>query len=631
MSDQLRTSRVLQPVDESDLTQSLRRLTVADAVVNELEDQAEQKRSALLICRDSASKKWGPRWLKDCGFEALFPTKLTEALETARTASPTIIIVDAGLRDQKKTPLFEVLLDAPDIDAPLVVLCANAREADAAMDAGVTEIVRKPFDWRLIARRVRQSSNTNSTAKELAIARDSLSEALAVADTARVRLRSRESFEPITGLPNKTKFVDLLKRGMSAADRDGTALAVFVIGFNRFRLVIEALGQENADLVLAEIGNILSESLDDTGSAQANTEGLKTAAAASIDTSRFGLMLTCSGSGDDLSILQQKLIEKLSRPVQVSGQTIYLSACVGVALYPQDASDVDSLLQRADNAMRDAQSRGGGFKFYCPETDAAAARKLKLEHMLHEAFANNELVLAYQPMTEMASGRLTGAEALLRWKQSDDTFISPVEFVPIAEECGLMIPIGEFVLDQACGQLKSWQQQELPLTHMCVNVSKCQLMSGGFVGTVSRLLEKHALNPACLELELSERGVLSGDYDVISQLHALRELGVKLSIDDFGTGDSAMAYLRELPIDVMKIDRSYINGLAENDKDTAITSAMVALGQNLNLKVVAEGVETARQLEILKDLGCDEYQGFYQSPAVATDEFVKLLQKINKK
>ena len=203
---------------------------------------------------------------------------------------------------------------------------------------------------------------------------------------------------------------------MSAADRDGTALAVFVIGFNRFRLVIEALGQENADLVLAEIGNILSNSLDDAGSVQANTHGLKTAAAASIDTSRFGLMLTCSGSGDELSILQQKLIERLSRPVQVSGQTIYLSACVGVALYPQDSGDVDSLLQRADNAMCEAQSRGGGFKICCPETDAAAARTLKLKHMLHEAFAGNEL-----------TGGLSADDGNGKWSRDGSRGAAPLE------------------------------------------------------------------------------------------------------------------------------------------------------------------------------------------------------------
>jgi EAL domain-containing protein (putative c-di-GMP-specific phosphodiesterase class I) len=238
--------------------------------------------------------------------------------------------------------------------------------------------------------------------------------------------------------------------------------------------------------------------------------------------------------------------------------------------------------------------------------------------------------LSYQPLTDVASGRMLGAEALLRWQRPDKSYIPPDEFVPIAEECGLMIRIGEFVLDQACRQLKAWQLDGFPSFRMSVNVAKCQLMSGEFVDTVQRTLKKYAVDPICLELELSERGVLSGDYDVINQLHELKQLGVRLSIDDFGTGDSAIAYLKDLPIDVVKIDRSYISGLAANGKDAAITSAMIALGQRLNLTVIAEGVETSEQLEILLNLGCDEYQGFHLSPAISSDKFAKLMLKTGK-
>ena len=338
-------------------------------------------------------------------------------------------------------------------------------------------------------------------------------------------------------------------------------------------------------------------------------------------------MMTCSGDQAELAGLQQLLVEQLSRPVHISGQTVYLSACVGVSLFPQDASDVDSLLQRADNAMRDAQSRGGGFKFYCTETDAAAARKLKLEHMLHEALDNDGLTLAYQPITTAADGRITGAEALLRWEQPDGRFISPTEFVPIAEESGLMIRVGEVVLERACAQLMHWLDAGVALEHMCVNVSKVQLMSGEFARTVGRVLDTHGIEPGRLELELSERGVLSGDYDVINQLRDIKKLGVVLSIDDFGTGDSAIAYLKELPVDVLKIDRYYISGLTVDRKDAAIISAMIALGHSLDMKIVAEGVETKEQHDVLRLLGCDELQGFYMSEPVGSDVFVNLVKK----
>lgn len=219
----------------------------------------------------------------------------------------------------------------------------------------------------------------------------------------------------------------------------------------------------------------------------------------------------------------------------------------------------------------------------------------------------------------------------MRWQQPDLSFIPPGEFVPIAEESGLMIRIGEFVLDQACEQLKAWQLNGNSSFRMSVNVSKCQLMDGDLVNKVRRSLKKHDVTPSCLDLELSERGVLSGDRDVTSQLHELKKLGVKISIDDFGTGAAAISYLKELPVDILKIDRSYISGLTDSGKDTALTSAMVALGQRLDLTVVAEGVETPEQLSVLQDLGCDQYQGFHLSPAIPSEEFIRLKQKIDKK
>ena len=627
MTDKARKPDEVQPESDIDLTQSIRMLSTPAAPADPRGDHDAGPRSVLLACRDSASRKWGPKWLSQEGFDATIVSETDEALRTARSISPCLIIVEAGLRDERGARLFEIFQDAADLAVPVIALCSNAKDVKAALDAGVFDVVRKPIEWHLVGRRARIAAKIHAAQAQLLQAQGIASKALKLADRAREHLRNRESFEPVTGLPNKSKFIDLLGRGMHAAERDNNYLAVFVIGFSRFRLVIEAMGQESADLVLAEVCKRLQTCLHDAGTIQRELSGLKTGAIANIDHSRFGLMFTCAADSANLTEIPQLLAAELSRPVEISGQAVHLSACIGAAVYPQDADSADSLLQRADNAMRDAQSRGGGFRFYCAETDAAAERKLRIEHMLHEAFEREELRLSYQPLTDVASGRIVGAEALLRWQQPDKSYIPPAEFVPVAEDCGLMIKIGEFVLDQACRQLKAWQLDGFPSFRMSVNVAKCQLMSGRFVDTVQRVLKKHSVDPSCLDLELSERGVLSGDYDVISQLHELKQLGVRISIDDFGTGDSAIAYLKELPIDVVKIDRSYIDGLAQSDKDAAITSAMVALGQKLDLIVVAEGVETLEQLEILQDLGCDEYQGFHISPAVPSEEFARLIHE----
>jgi diguanylate cyclase (GGDEF)-like protein len=536
--------------------------------------------------------------------------------------TPDVIIVEAGLAGTGGIPVFRELLDAADVSAAVIVLCNNQRELKAALDANVFDVARKPLQWQLIGNRARHALRLQNKQKSLEAINSALQEALTVADAARERLRSQESFEPVTGLPNRAKFMDLLRRGMRASDRDGNSLAVFAIGFTRFRLVIEAMGQDQADRVLTEIGRNLGDCLIDAANdVEVSNGGLRTAAIASLDQFRFGLMMTVAGSDDPLGVFQQQLFDALSRPIQIAGQVVHLSVCMGVAIYPQDADDVDSLLQRADNAMRDAQSRGGGFKYYCAATDAAAARKLKLEHMLHEALERDELALAYQPIVDVKTGKIRAAEALLRWRQPDGSYVPPEEFVAVAEESGLMIRTGEFALDRACEQLAEWRRSDVALPHICVNVTKIQLMSSEFSRSVQRILEKHELEASDLELEISERGVLSGDYDVISQLHELKSLGVQLSIDDFGTGESAIAYLKELPVDALKIDRSYIAGLADDGKDAVIVSAMVALGQRLNLTVVAEGVETDSQLAVLRELGCDCYQGFLTAEALAPESF----------
>ncbi|MGB5628762.1 MAG: EAL domain-containing protein, partial [Woeseiaceae bacterium] len=571
--------------------------------------------------------KWAPRWLNQQNVRTTVVSDGLNALNRIRGSQPEVLIVDAVMLAASGPPLYQELVNAQDLTMPIFILCSSPKETAAALEWNPYDVIRKPFDWALISRRVKRAVNVHKIRAQLEDGRIALREALAVADAARQRLRHGESFEPVTGLPNKKKFAELVERSMRTVDRTGTALAVVVIGFNRFRLVVEAMGQESADMILTQLGKELTDCMGELGPAAADSQRLRTAVVASIDHTRFAIMVTTSSKQDDLGHLQQLLLDRLARPIQIAGQTVSLSSCQGVAIYPNDANDVDSLLQRADNAMRDAQSRGGGFKYYCAEIDAAAARKLKIEHMLHEALERNELSLVYQPITDVGRGRVIAAEALLRWRQQDDSFISPEEFVPIAEECGLMNRIGEFVLEQACIQLKSWHAKGIQLPHMCVNVARVQLMSGEFVPTVKRVLGKHGVDPDAIELELSERGVLSGNFEVVKQLQELKSLGIRLSIDDFGTGDSAISYLRELPVDVLKIDRSYIAGLTDDKKDAALVSAMIALGQRLDLTIVAEGVETREQLAALRKLNCDAFQGYLVSQPVPGDSFVSLLRK----
>jgi len=563
--------------------------------------------------------------LSQAGLTVNLCTDLDAALEHAESATPDVVLIEIGMLPGHDVASFSgSLCEVVGKDVPIIAMCAGKSVA-AALDANIHDVARKPYDWRLIAQRASQAARTITIEVDRRRAQEALASALAVADEARRRLRSHESTEPVTGLPTRKKFLDLLGRTIEAANRVESRIAVCAIGFNRFGLVVEAMGEERAEMVLAEIGRTLSECLAQVSSAQEHTRGLRTAVAATVSRESFALMFTCSDSDDELAAVQRQLIDDLSRPVHIAGQTIHLSACIGAVIYPQDADDVDNLLQRAENAMRDAQSHGGGFRFYCAATDTAAARKLKIEHLLHEALDHGDLELAYQPILSMANGRVTGTEALLRWNQGGQP-IDPNEFVPIAEESDLMIRVGEFVLDQACRRFSEWGSADRAPFRICVNVSKVQLTSGSFVDSVEHALQRYSLDPGSLELELSERGVLSRNFDVLNELYALKQLGVRLSVDDFGTGDSAIAYLRELPVDVIKIDQSYVHGIGKNPSDIAIISAMVALSRGLSLAVVAEGVETQEQLDTLRELGCTEFQGFIVSEALPVDEFLDFLE-----
>ena len=620
-----RTDRHPLLTGDASLTQTLRQLSVplkAGDLVDDLEEQ-----NLLLFCRDKNSRKWAPRWLGQAGFSVEIPVEGIDALEQARADRPDIIVVEASLPGSSGIPLYQELLDAADLDCPVFVLCNTSRELSGALETDAFDVVRKPFEWQIIAPRVKRAAELRRLGSQLEERDRSLSQALDLADAARERLRSRESFEPVTGLPNKAKFKDLLSRGMAAVDRDGNKLAVVVIGFNRFRLVVEAMGQDHADLVMAEVGRSICDSIRDTDREAIDSPGINSAAAASIDQFRFAILFSYSGQDAELLSLQHRLVENLAQPIHIAGQTIYLSACLGISVYPGDARDPDSLLQRADNAMRDAQARGGGFKYYCTETDAAAARRLRTEHMLHEALDRRELQLAFQPINSVASGDVFSAEALLRWPQPDGTFISPAEFVPVAEDSGLMIRVGDYVLHEACRRLAEWRKDGYELDYIAVNVSRVQLAAGDFVSKVRAVLERHRLPAESLALELSERGVLSGDTEFLAQLRQLQAAGVRIAIDDFGTGESAISYLMDLPVDILKIDRSFVSGIAHDGKEAAIASAMIALGQRLGLAVVAEGVERDEQLQALKDLGCDAFQGFIVSQALLEGGLLGFLTK----
>ncbi|MGB5626958.1 MAG: bifunctional diguanylate cyclase/phosphodiesterase, partial [Woeseiaceae bacterium] len=397
-------------------------------------------------------------------------------------------------------------------------------------------------------------------------------------------------------------------------------LCLLAIGIDRFRVVNEAVGYQNANLLLSQFADRLRDCLRDREVIGDLSSGSVTAIAARLGGARFALLVS---HGDEAQIQRVNLAitRELREPFEVSGQSVYLTASIGAAIHPRDCTSVDELLNNAETAMLDAQQLGSGFQFFADLGRSGSHEILALDVMLRDAVRKNELTLAYQPITNATSGEVVAAEALLRWHHPKEGMISPELFVPIAESTGLMHEIGDFVLATACRQLRHWIDAGMKPIRIAVNLSLCQLLRGDIVSTVAKALQDNDLPPDLLELELSERGVLNQRSEVIDVVCKLKSLGIRISVDDFGTGHAAISYLKDLPIDVIKIDRSYVSGANRDKRDEAIASGMVALAQRLDATVIAEGVETRDQLQMLREWGSQECQGYYFCAAIPGDQF----------
>jgi diguanylate cyclase (GGDEF)-like protein/PAS domain S-box-containing protein len=428
------------------------------------------------------------------------------------------------------------------------------------------------------------------------------------------RLEYLAHHDPLTGLPNRLLLTARIDHAMERARRRQNQIALLFLDVDRFKNINDTLGHPAGDDLLKIVGQRLSDCV----------RGEDTVARLGGD--EFVVVAEDIAEAQGASLIAQRLLEALSRPLDLEGQETAVTASIGIALYPADGGDAKSLLKNADAAMYQAKQQGRNtYQFYQPELTVSTFERFSMEARLRRALERGELFLNYQPQICLKTGRIIGAEALLRWRDPQLGLISPAKFIPLAEETGLIEPIGAWVLQAACAQNKAWQLAGLPALRVAVNVSGYQVERGAIAKTVADALEYAGLDPQYLELEITE-GVLVREREQSTEnLNALRRLGVTFAIDDFGTGYSSLSYLKRMPIDKLKIDRSFVRDIARNADDAAIARAIVALGHGLQLTVIAEGVETAEQLEILRALDCDEVQGYFYSPPLSVDAFAELL------
>ncbi|MFK8017025.1 MAG: putative bifunctional diguanylate cyclase/phosphodiesterase [Gammaproteobacteria bacterium] len=578
----------------------------------------------MLIGTEPAAHGWAQKWLNKEDLNARCVATVNDAALEMGQRKPSVIIVESDCRDEANYPAFKTVLgNGLFADVPVIVLCHGAADAQIALDAGAHDVVRKPVDWSVASRRAATLARHSQTLIELDKTRDELRQANTRMEDSRRTLSQLGDTDRLTGLPSLGKFRDILARALCQTDQ----LALFLIGIERFHVINEAHGREIGDRILEEVGARLRDCLVQPKLHASSGTGVLAACAAKLDGVRFGLFLPFSDSPGHLQTIRTVLTEVLSEPINIDGRIVYLTSSIGGAFSPRDGEDAPKLLFNAEHAMMTVKRRGGGFSVYSEHHGMSSARMLELDRWLREAVAGGELRVAYQPLVNLWNNRIVGAEALLRWQREPHGFISPSEFIPVAERSGIIVEIGDMVIDHACAELRRWQDHGHTGMRTAINLSLIQLRRGDVKRSVENAIDRYNLEPGHIELEISERGAIGNDQRIIRQLHEIKSIGVRLSLDDFGTGDAAIEYLKRLPIDVLKLDRSYVAGALENGVDAVIASALVGLARNMNLTVIAEGVESAEQHQLLRDWGCHIYQGFYCSPAVYGDAFLDLLQQ----
>ena len=422
-------------------------------------------------------------------------------------------------------------------------------------------------------------------------------------------------YDTLTELPNRTLFRERCRGALARAARQNEAVAVLCIDLDHFENVNDSLGYAAGNQLLGAVAARLAKVLP------------RDEALARLGADEFAILVETNNAAADLAALGEDILNVLAEPFDVAGTTLYVSASVGISCSPGDGSDEETLLNSADTAMHQAKSAGRNkCAFFSSDLNAKALEVLTLKTDLRKALDRDELYLCYQPRVDLASGRIAGVEALIRWRHPELGIVSPARFIPIAEEGGLIVAVGNWVLRTGCRQHKAWLDAGLPHFRMAINLSAHQLRQADLVETVSTILAETGLPAAWLELEITESALMHDPAAVAATLKAFRDMGIAVALDDFGTGYSSLSYLKRFPLDYMKIDQSFVRGIPDDADDVAITRTIVALAENLALKVVVEGIETAAQLAFAQAEGCDEFQGYLFSKPLPAAEVEVLLR-----
>ncbi len=438
-------------------------------------------------------------------------------------------------------------------------------------------------------------------------------------------LQHQYGHDSLTALPNRLLFQDRLKQAMARAERNEHYVAVIMLDLDMFKRINDSLGPTAGDQLLITVASRLCDCLRNTDTVTRLAGDETNVTISRLGGDEFGILLTDLHQVAPVTRILQRIMDVLSEDANIDGHEISMTCSVGISVYPDDNTDVETLLKFADTAMYHAKQQGrNNYQFYSQQMTTSSFRQLLLENQLRHAIQREEFIIYYQPKIDISNNQICGVEALIRWNHPDLGLVPPIDFIPVAEYTGLIIPIGEWVLKNACNHAKQWVDKGHTEVRVAVNLSVHQFR-GNIFDKVKEILKKTGLEAKYLELEITESILMDDVEQAVSLMQSFHELGVNISVDDFGTGYSSLSYLKRLPLDSLKIDRSFVKDTPADADDSSIVASIIALAHNLGLNVIAEGVENEEQLDFLRSLKCNEYQGYFYSPPVPYDKFLEML------
>jgi diguanylate cyclase (GGDEF)-like protein len=626
-----------------------------------ISDASSSVRHPLVLMIDDTPANLGVivEQLEDHGFRIAVAQDGEEGLNRAKFIHPDLILLDVMMPGMNGfTTCRHLKEDESTRDIPVIFMTAlgDIHDKLAGFAAGGVDYITKPFEIEEVLARINTHLALFDAQKHLSEQNAQLQQEIALREKAEAelkraneileervatrtaelvqinaslnveiherqqaeqRVRHMAHHDALTGLPNRMLLVDRVNQAIAQAHRHRKErIALLFIDLDYFKTINDSLGHQIGDRVLQEMAVRLQQCVRE-GDTVARLGG-----------DEYVIALTALNDSNDAALVADKVLDAFNQPFMIEDHELHISGSIGISFYPADGNDVQSLMRAADTAMYHAKQKGrSNYQFFTPVLNEAAQRRLAVANQLRQALEQNEFAVFYQPQVDMESGCIFSAEALLRWTRPGKAPVSCADFVSIAEETGLILPIGEWVLRQACAQLKQWRTSGYPDLRIAVNLSARQFFQPDLAGIVEAALDDYGLPAEALELEITESMLMQPNQDNMSVLKKFSSMGVQLSIDDFGTGYSSLAYLQNFPLHALKIDRSFVTGINKDTHEAAIVTAIIAMAHSLRLKVTAEGVDSAEQAAFLKAHGCLAAQGFYFSEAVPAQAFTVLLTR----